>query len=347
MFKLSALRLKDIEGGINLIDLGASDSVPTYWRPISHLTNLIGFDPNQEECSRLNNQESGFCSHQFLPYAIAGESKAYTLYKTRNILCWSLLKPNLSWLRRFTFSDLFEIEGTEEISALTLDDVDELKRLDIDAIKLDTQGLELPILKASENILKNCILVETETGFSENYIGETTFDQIANYMRSMGFELFDMNPNHRISRKSNFSEDASNEQILWCEAIWLRDYCKPGANGGDVITRQKALKALCIYANHGCYAFGLETAQFFKKLGILSLEEYDALASDLSSWLLRPEIKRSPKIKMLRGMLSLIPQQYYQVILDQLMELNHAQNQLLRRSRKNHYNSSQGSENIA
>lgn len=336
MFKLSTLTLENIEGGINLIDLGASDSVPNYWRPISHLTNLIGFDPNKEECSRLNNQASGFCSHQFLPYAIAGESTTYTLYKTRNVLCWSLLKPNLSWLRRFTFSDLFEIEGTEEIAALTLKDVDELRGIDIDAIKLDTQGLELPILKASEEILKNCILVETETGFSENYIGETTFDQIANYMRSMGFELFDINPNHRISRKSNFSGYSSNEQILWCEAIWLRDYCKLGAKGGSGITRQKALKALCIYANHGCYAFGLETAQFFKKLGVLSPEEYDALASDLSSWLLRPETKISTKIKILKGLLSLIPQQYYEIILAQLMELNHTQNQLLRRSRSNH-----------
>lgn len=328
MFKLSAVKLEDIAGGINLIDLGASDSVPPYWRPISHLTNLVGFDPNKEECSRLNNQESGFYSHRFLPYAIAGESTTYTLYKTRNIYCWSLLQPNLSWLRRFTFSDLFEVEGTEEISALKLQDVDELSGMDIDAIKLDTQGLELPILKASENILKNCILVETETGFSDNYIGETTFDQIATYMRSMGFELFDINPNHRISRKSSLTEDASNEQILWCEAIWLRDYCRQGANGGNNITREKALKALCIYANHGCYAFGLETAQLFKQLDILSSQEYDALASDLSSWLLKPEPKSSAKINILRGILSLIPQGYYRIILDQLMELNHPQRQL-------------------
>lgn len=129
---------------------------------------------------------------------------------------------------------------------MKIKDVDELSGMDIDAIKLDTQGMEIPILSASENILQNCIFVETETDFSENYVGETTFDQIPSYMRLKGFELFDLNLNHRVARKNSLSETTSNEQIMWCEAIWLREYCRDGENGADGIKREKALKALCI-----------------------------------------------------------------------------------------------------
>jgi len=324
MFKLSAITPEEIGGGINLIDLGASGDVPNFWKPLAHLTNLIGFDPNEEECARLNNEDSVFLSQRFLPYAIAGESKTFTLHKTRSIYCWSLLQPNLPWLRRFVYSDLFEIKGTELISAVTLEDVEELTNMkSIDAIKLDTQGLELPILKASEKIVRECILVETETGFTENYIGETTFDQIANYMRSMGFGLFDINCNHRVSRKNTLSEKASNEEMLWCEAVWLRDYCGARSYEDADITREKALKALCIYAKHGCYSFGLEAAKRFNELGVLSAEEYKALASSTLPWILHRREDNSMKRNMLRAMINFIPRRYFSAISTHFQDLQH------------------------
>ena len=276
MFKLSTIQPEEIGGGINLLDLGASGKLPDYWKPLAKLINLIGFDPNKEECVRLNSEESEFLTQKFLPYAIAGESKNFTLYKTNSIYCWSLLEPDLQWLRRFSYSDLFEINETEKISAYTLEDVKELADLDIDAIKIDTQGLELQILNASEKIVKNCIFIETETGFTKNYLGETTFDEIALYMRSKGFGLFAINTDHRISRKNNFSEKTNNEEMLWCEAIWLRDFSRNGLNLEN-ITREKALKALLIFANHGCYSFGLETAKRFLEMDLLTIEEYNIL----------------------------------------------------------------------
>lgn len=284
MIKISSITPKQIGGGINLIDLGSSGDVPKYWNSIAHLINLFGFDPNKEECLRLSSKKSGFLSQQFFPYAISGESKSFELYKTKDIFCWSLLKPNLSWLRRFTYSDLFEIESKEIISAFTLADVPELKGIEIDAIKLDTQGLELPILKSSESLLEQCILIETETGFTENYLGETTFDQIASYLRSQGFGLFDINVNHRVARKNSFADKTKNEQILWCEAVWLRDYRKIVSTEKPKLTREKGLKALCIYANHGCYSFGLEMAEYFYDLGILTPEEYRELSTNIELW---------------------------------------------------------------
>jgi hypothetical protein len=270
----------------------------------------------------LNNENSSFLSQKFLPYAIAGDNGTYTLYKTSSPYCWSLLQPDLPWIRRFTYSDLFEIQDKEEIDALKLTDVDELANMDIDAIKLDTQGLELPILKASKDILQNCVFIETETGFIENYVGETTFDKIANYMHSMGFNLFDINTNHRVPRKNSLSEKAVNEQILWCEAIWLRDFCREKVNREVEITREKALNALCIYANHGCYAFGYEMAGRFKRLDLLSSEEYKALSRGVSSWILRSKSRLSLMSNISRMILKFIPRRYYSMISIQLQQLN-------------------------
>ncbi len=336
MFQLSELTPEDIGGGINLLDLGASGAVPAYWKPLAHLTNLVGFDPNRDECRRLQKQQSEFLSQRFLPYAIAGEERMFTLFKTNNIYCWSLLQPNTDWLRRFSFSELFEVKDAEEMPARPLGSIPELEDADVDAIKIDTQGLELPILTSAEEIVRDCVLIETETGFCENYLGETTFDQIMEYMRAMGFGLFDINASHRVSRANALSKKTSNEQILWCEAIWLRDYCQIDANHMARISRQKALKALCIFANHGCISFGLEAAARFADHGVLSFDELQALSVDTASWVIGKK-KRAESIKSaaLKAVLNLIPRRHYGEIHETLRKLRDTEHPLAGIARRN------------
>ena len=308
---------EDIGGGINLLDLGASGNPPAYWVRLAPLTNLIGFDPNRQECERLEKQKTGYHSQRFLPYAVAGQTGEFTLHQTRSIYCWSLLPPDLEWLRRFTFSDLFELEGTQQISAFTLDDIPELQNVEIDVMKLDTQGLELPILSSAERRVDRSILIETETGLCQNYRGETTFDQIMRFMLQKGFGLFDLNTDHRVPRKGHLAPDADNEQMMWCEAVWLRDFVKRPPT--LALTHEKALKALYIYAHHGCYSFGAEMAAYFHECGLITPEEL-AQTADVSFWKLRsrrPSIRR----RFLNMALQILPRHYHASIVSAIREL--------------------------
>lgn len=318
MFNLSTLGRDDLDGGINLIDLGASGKIPPYWAPLARLTNVTGFDPNREECERLNLRKTGFGSQRFLPYAIAGTRGTFTLHKTRNMYCWSLLKPNLPWLRRFTFSDLFEVDSTAPVEGVPLGEVAELKGVDVDAIKLDVQGLELPILESSRDLVRRCIWVETESGFTENYHGESTFEQVAAFMRSMGFGLFDLNGDHRVPRKNPLSARAPREQMLWCEAVWLRDFAAAPSAGEVPLTRAKALKTLLIHANHGCHAFGLETAGRFRERGLLSESEYRDLETGPGPWTLGGTSGGRLPARLVRLLVNLIPRRLYGVLEAQL-----------------------------
>jgi len=269
----------------NVIDLGASGAVKPEWKPIAHWVNVIGFDPNADECARLNARQTEYLSANFLPYAIAGETREHVLYKTKSIYCWSLLKPRLDeWLSRFAYSALFEPAGTDNVMAYRLDEVRELDGADIDAMKIDIQGLELPVLNSALPFVEGCISIETETGFTQNYEGETTFDQILAFMNQRGFGLFGIDASHAVSRKNRFGKTARNEQLLWCEAVWLRDYYKASPAARQKLTRAKALRALCLYANHGCIAFGLEAAVLFRDLNLITGEEYDTMARDESWW---------------------------------------------------------------
>ena len=287
MKKLKHLTVVDLGGGINVIDLGASGGVQPEWRTIAKWINVIGFDPNAAECTRLNGLSTGYHSAKFFPYALAGETGKRDLYKTKSIFCWSLLKPRLEWLSRFTYSDLFQPAGTESLWVYRLDEISELMGVDVDAMKVDTQGLELPILRASMPAVESSICISTETGMTQNYEGETTFDQILAFMDSQGFGLFGIDTNHAIARKNSLSSISQNEQILWCEAVWMRDYYRASCEQQKTLTREKALRALCLYANHGCLSFGLEAAALFRDLGLITGAEYDVMATDNSWWQLQ------------------------------------------------------------
>lgn len=309
MKRLRDLTVDDLGGGINAIDLGASGGVKPEWRAIARWMNVIGFDPNAEECVRLNARPSGYLSSKFLTYALAGESGQHLLYKTKSIYCWSLLKPRLDeWLSRFTYSELFELVATEMIAGYRLDEVRELAGIDMDAIKVDTQGLELPILKAALPFVESSVCIETETGLTQNYEGETTFDQILSFMSSQGFGLFGIDASHAVARKNRLSGISRNEQILWCEAVWLRDYYKLPSEKQKKLTRAKALRALCLCANHGCLSFALEAAALFRDLNLITGAEYDVMASGDSWWQL--PCKGTGTRKAIQSVLNYVPRRY-------------------------------------
>ncbi len=304
--------------GINLIDIGSSGSLDAKWAPIKELINLVGFDPNREECERQNKLPSQYRSSTFLPYAVHGKDGVETLYKTRSIYCYSLLKPNKEWLDRFAFHELFDVQGEEPIPVRAIHKIEELNGFSPDVIKIDVQGLELPILSDAGHLLESAFYVETETGFTENYVGETTFSQLDGFMQANGFLMFDINVNHRISRNNRFKESPTGmEQILWAEAVWLKDYIgldRQGRFDTQNFSEQKVKKVLALCALQQCYDYGLELAEFFHRKGLLSKQELDALGN-LDAWdihgtggaVLSAEPTTSAKYRILAGLLNVLP----------------------------------------
>lgn len=304
--------------GINLIDIGSSGSLDAKWAPIKELINLVGFDPNKEECERQNKLPSQYRSSTFLPYAVHGKDGVETLYKTRSIYCYSLLRPNKEWLDRFAFRELFDVQGEESIPVRAIHKIEELNGFSPDVIKIDVQGLELPILSDAGHLLESAFYVETETGFTENYVGETTFSQLDGFMQANGFLMFDINVNHRISRNNRFKESPTGmEQILWAEAVWLKDYIgldRQGRFDALKFSEQKVKKVLALCALQQCYDYGLELAEFFHRKGLLSKQELDALGN-LDAWdmhgtggvILSAEPTISAKYRILAGLLNVLP----------------------------------------
>ncbi|NEP77371.1 MAG: FkbM family methyltransferase [Okeania sp. SIO3B3] len=258
---------------IHFLDLGCSGSLDDKWSPLFSDLAFTGFDPNQEECTRMEALPTPYRTTRYLPFALAGEPGQHTLYMTNSIYCYSLLRPNHPWLGRFTFAGLFAETGQEAVAAETLDSLKASQGLDADIMKLDVQGLELPILRSGLSVLDNCFCVETETGFMENYVGETTFAQIDEFMRAQGFLMFDLHLNH-MSRQNDCAGQGL-QQPLWCQSVWLLDYVGQGMRP----TPAKAQIALRICKALGFHDFGKELSIYFFEQGIMPSENYSCLAT--------------------------------------------------------------------
>ena len=283
---LAKITLQDIGGGFNFIDIGCSGNLDSWWKPINHLINLYGFDPNKEECERLSRVPHDFNSATYLPYAIADTDGERQLYKTASISCYSLKEPNQDWLKRFTFDHLFEVNGYETVPTRKLTSIPELQNVDIDIIKVDSQGLDLAILSNAAPILDSTIYIEAEPGFTENYVEEDTYAEIDSFLRANGFLLFDFRLN-RIPRKNVIGASGKVKgQLLWCESTWLKDYIQlEGKKPLTALTRAKALKSLILCGMVGCYDFGYELAEFYYHQGLMNQDEL-SLLKNVDNWVI-------------------------------------------------------------
>ncbi len=86
-------------GSITVVDVGARWGANEAWYRLKPLVNLIGFEPDVEECARLNQ---GADTHEkFYPLALGSHAGAATLYVTVNPASSSLYKPSQQILERF------------------------------------------------------------------------------------------------------------------------------------------------------------------------------------------------------------------------------------------------------
>ena len=161
---------------------------------------IFGFDPDREECERLQGIYEGR-NVTLVPFGLAGTEGKRILHLTHQPGCSSLLKP----IQRLTdhYPALFcareerqvEVETTTLRAWAKTSDVSR-----IDYMKVDTQGTELEILKGGEKLLKTARALEIEVEFNPIYEGQPLFSEVELYLRSLGFVLWKFTNHVHYSR---------------------------------------------------------------------------------------------------------------------------------------------------
>ena len=170
----------------SVVDIGANpiDGDPPYKEMLrQRICRVIGFDPQPDVLTRLNASKSDL--ETYLPYAV-GDGGTHTLKICRGIGFASLLQPDEKVLTHFPgFSELGKVVGEIKLATRRLDDIAEIRELDL--LKIDIQGSELSVFKNGRARLAKAMAVHTEISFMALYKGSAGFGDVDLELRSLGF----------------------------------------------------------------------------------------------------------------------------------------------------------------
>ncbi len=255
-----------------LVDIGARGGVDERWCLLGDRLVVIGFDPDRDECARLNaSVKQGRI--KFLPMALSNRSGKEMFHLCRTGGTSSFYPPNDLFLKRFPQANRFDVLETREVAIDTLDNV--LAGVNVravDFIKIDVQGSERNVLEGSHKTISGAFGVEIEVEFSELYKGQPLFSDVDCLLRDSGYVLFGLKPYYW---KRTDLPCKCTGQIVFADALYLKDPIALDQVPGN----PAAALAICILYRKFDYA--LELARFFRDKAVYHSREYDLIRAEL------------------------------------------------------------------
>lgn len=183
--------LSDLQ--MTCLDIGARGGFVEDLLPLAPWVDAIGFEPDREECEKLNlsikNNSEPWRSLRYLPVALGEnhDSRTLNIYHKRG--CSSFFDADLPLVKEFGRDDYFELEGTFDLSTISLDKAAQAYNFtEAVFIKTDVQGAELEIFQSAPNLLgENVLAIRTEIEFMSIYKGQPLFSEVEIFLRKMGF----------------------------------------------------------------------------------------------------------------------------------------------------------------
>ncbi|MDO8557236.1 MAG: FkbM family methyltransferase [Candidatus Jorgensenbacteria bacterium] len=219
---------------LTVIDVGARDGVEPHWSCYGDSVRIIGFEPDFEECEKLNKSSGNNPTRVFYPFALHKDKSSHAFYHMSPVSS-GLYPPDPKFINRFPVEDIFTITKTSTIDTIDFDSFADTHGIsDVDFMKLDTEGSELDILRGSINQLKRTVLgISCEVLFFPWRDGGETFSEVEQFLRPLGFKLYDLDV-WRFANKSfpsfnsvapvgSNSPNASYGQIIQGQAVFFRD----------------------------------------------------------------------------------------------------------------------------
>jgi len=235
---------------------------------------FIGFEPDEKAYQRLaRNPPPGYTYYKA---AVGAREEARTLYLTREPACSSLLKPNAAFFGQFSdCAEQIEVVQQQAIETVSLNNFLSQEGIsNVDFLELDTQGTELEILQGADHFLASSVVgLKIEVEFSPIYLGQPLFPAVDEYLRGCGFMLFDLSRS-RYRRTAMPRQLVTRGQLLWGDAIYLRDYRQFAGSAA----KERVLKLCVIAGLLGFHDYALEAWDCVLREGTGALTEIERAA---------------------------------------------------------------------
>ncbi len=260
---------------IDILDIGAMEQGADRYLPlmVTGLGRVTGFEPNPDEFAKLQARGGPF---RYLPYFL-GTGEPAIFYRTFYPGCSSLLEPDPAVIDLFMEMACarpdgnFHVVETFPVETKRLDDISGIA---CDLIKLDVQGYELEILRHGTKTLANALVIECEVEFVPLYKNQPLFGDVQLFLREHGFvlhKLIDVG-GRPFSPYEIEKPDAPISQLLWADAIFVKDFTKLNRYSDDDLLKAAAILDL-VYNSYDLA--GLLLKEFDRRSGTSLCARYN------------------------------------------------------------------------
>ncbi|MFA6175286.1 MAG: FkbM family methyltransferase [Phycisphaerae bacterium] len=207
------------EAFATLVDVGAARGAGDRWASFKPLIKTIGFEPGKAEFTKLRNSDTEF----WINTALSSRKETRSLYLTKSWSNTSLLRPNQALLDTLSWGDDHRVMAEESLMCESLDGVLKTLKLDLDFLKIDTQGTELEILQGATESLSSVLALEVEVEFAPLYQAQPLFSDVNSFLLAQGFYLQDLGNFLHVKPKSYPTTGAPKGRIISADALYFRD----------------------------------------------------------------------------------------------------------------------------
>jgi FkbM family methyltransferase len=229
---------------LNVVDVGARDGFLGEIEDLKAFVNFTGFDADPKECQRLNNSPpKGFKSFNISPFFIGAQNGQLTFNIYKSPGDSSVYPPSEAF--RVKFNNGLSIQNSFAVRSIRLEEAVKISNVpQIDFLKLDTQGSELDILKGSESIARDTLLIEAEVEITEMYKGQPLIGEFISHMRDLQFEVLYIN---RVFANRQDYHGPARGQVIFCDILFSKQ--EEIAIKSHPLTLAKHLILLCAYGH--------------------------------------------------------------------------------------------------
>lgn len=265
-----------------LVDIGASGGESSRWKRVCRDYQAILFEPD----SRARRELISPNSHRLvLSTALSDRRGEIDFHLCRAQPLSSVYYPNSELMKEFLKEEYlvgYDVINKIRLPCDTLDNqLLEHQIPDVDFIKIDVQGHELAVLRGAAQSLGKAIGLEIEVEFLEVYKNQPLFGEVDEFVRGMGYDIFDLEKSYFKRRKTGYY-GVRKGQIIFGIALY---YISPEKMFERLtITDRKLVNAAIAYATYGYF----DAAEVVTNLGrdhqILSTQSHEELKELISKY---------------------------------------------------------------
>ena len=174
---------------LTLADIGSAGGLQQRWGRVSARVNALLFEPRESAEGVARDGRN-----RIFPVALGAAAGTATLNITKMANMSSLRQPNMGLMQQIRNKCNHAVVVSQQTVAIeSLDVLLEREQLQVDALKIDTQGTELEILTGAQKALRDSVvLAEVEVSFIERYLGQATAATLISWMQERDFQLIEI-----------------------------------------------------------------------------------------------------------------------------------------------------------